>query len=261
VGRGLTRAVNAVARRRVGAILLREGLITPRELEEGLQHSARSGQRIGETLVELGRVTEETLDQAVALQSDEALGLLDALDGEDLSACIAATGIEGLLIMPAGKASAADAAVLSPAAFRRLLDKASRSFDVVIVDTGPILGSMEASIVTSQMDAVVLAVTKGDATAAIKKSIAQLSVVGARIAGVVFNRARAQDVLAYGGHSSSSYQSRTSSDGTAVEERNVPQAHRLGPVARAVASWSPTLSVGSRRSRRSAQTVAPAITN
>jgi Mrp family chromosome partitioning ATPase/uncharacterized protein involved in exopolysaccharide biosynthesis len=263
VGGGLTRTADAIARRRIGTILLAKGLIGERELEDALRESIRSGRRLGEVILEFGYATDETLDEALAIQGEETLGLLDALDGIDVASCAAETNVEGLYVMPLGDATVHDVASLSPAVFRNLLDRCSRCFDVVIVDTGPILGSLEASIVTSQMDGVILVVAKGDTNAGIRKSITQLAVVGARVAGMVFNRAREQDVTTYSGHQGSSYGERSSSGGAVVEHRDAPEARRFGPIARAVASWSPALGAGSRRNRtRSANRAAtPAAVN
>jgi polysaccharide biosynthesis transport protein len=249
VGGGLTRRVDAIVRRRIGAILVREGLIDTRQLQEALANCARSGRRIGEVLVDLGYLTAEALKAAISAQGAEAMGLLDALEGEDVLACVAETGIDRLFIMPLGSASVHDAASLSVKAFQQLLDSAAREFDVVIVDTGPILGSLEASVVASQADAVVLAVAKGEAKSLVTKAMAQVSVLGTRIAGMVFNRARDEDVVRYGSHISSSHRVRSGSDTAVIEHREVPEADRLGPMARAVASWSPAMGAGSRRAR------------
>jgi Mrp family chromosome partitioning ATPase len=248
VGGGLTRAAEAIARRRIGQVLLRERLITSRQLEEALRASRRSRRRIGQTLVELGFVTKQVLRDAMVLQKNEVMGLLEALEGEDVLSCVAPSGIDGLHILPLGEASVHDAATLSPGAFRELIDRASRCFDVVIVDTGPILGSLEVSVVASQMDAMVLAVARGDSKSIVRKALTQLSVVGTRVAGMVFNRASHRDVVAFSSHSSSSSRStRSGSDGPVVEHRDVPEAHKLGPVARAVASWSAPRGSSDRR--------------
>jgi Mrp family chromosome partitioning ATPase len=143
-----------------------------------------------------------------------------------------------------------------------LLDLVSRYFNVVLIDTGPILGSLEASVAASQADAVVLAVAKGSSTSVVEKSLAQLSMVGTRVAGMVFNRALDRDVVQYGSHQGSSHHSRASTSGGAVvEHREVPEAQPYGPVARAVASWSPAISIGSRRARKRAAAAAAARSN
>jgi Mrp family chromosome partitioning ATPase len=260
IGGGLTRQADAIARRRLGAILVQDGWITKPQLDEALRTARRQKQQLGRVLVQLGFVTEPVLASAMAAQQDEALGLIDALQGGDPLACITPTGIEGLYIMPLGNATVHDAAGVSIAALRGLLDTVSRYFNVVIIDTGPILGSLEASVAASQADAVVLAVAKGASTSIVEKSLQHLSSVGTRVAGMVFNRALDRDVIQYGSHHGSSDHSRLSSNGGVVEHREVPEARPYGPVARAVASWSPAISIGSRRARKRAAAAATAAT-
>lgn len=48
-----------VARKRLGQLLIDEGLITPEQLDEALLAQKRTGRRLGATLVDLGYVTEE----------------------------------------------------------------------------------------------------------------------------------------------------------------------------------------------------------
>ncbi len=48
------------------------------------------------------------------------------------------------------------ASTLSPAALRRLIEEARKHFDTILIDTGPVLGSIEASLVAAAVDAVVL---------------------------------------------------------------------------------------------------------
>jgi Mrp family chromosome partitioning ATPase len=257
IGGGLTRQADAIARRRLGAILLQDGWINKSQLDEALRTSRRQKRQLGEMLVQLGYVTEPVIASAMAVQQGENLGLIDAMQGGDVLSCITPTGIDGLYVMPLGSATVHDAAGISIAGLRRLLDTVGRYFNVVIIDTGPILGSLEASVAASQADAVVLAVAKGSSTAVVEKSLQQLSMVGTRIAGMVFNRALDRDVIQYGSHQGSSHHStRTSSNGVVVEHREVPEARPYGPVARAVASWSPAISVGSRRARKRAAAAA-----
>jgi len=64
---------------------------------------------------------------------------------------------------------------------------------VVLIDTGPILGSIEASLVTAAADAVILTVARGQQRPMVERSLGHLAAIGARFAGVVFNRAQARD--------------------------------------------------------------------
>ncbi|MDE2059612.1 MAG: type II secretion system ATPase GspE [candidate division NC10 bacterium] len=52
----------------IGEILIREGSITRDQLQRGLSHQREIGKRLGETLVELGYVSEEDIVKALAKQ-------------------------------------------------------------------------------------------------------------------------------------------------------------------------------------------------
>src|SRR5437867_1027755 len=54
--------------RTITAILLEAGVVTSAQVDEGLALQRRTGRRIGESLVELGAVTEEDIGWALAQQ-------------------------------------------------------------------------------------------------------------------------------------------------------------------------------------------------
>lgn len=56
------------SRKQIGRILIEEGLVTEKELEEGLAHQAKHGGAIGRVLVDLGVVTENDIFLAIAKQ-------------------------------------------------------------------------------------------------------------------------------------------------------------------------------------------------
>lgn len=242
VGGGLTDRVNAITHQLIGQILQSKGLLNEEQLREGLQLAQQSNRRLGTVLIELGYLTESQLSEAAANQNQngELCGVLDALGGIDLENCVTETGIDGLSILPLGGASPQHAGRLSPNAFHRMIETARKRFDVVLVDTGPVPGSLEASVVASQVDAVVLTVSRGEQAQFIDTSVSHLVSVGAKIAGLVFNRAKNVDVLRYGssGLASTSRSSSTARSGGKISEL-APESKRFGPVARAVASYVP----------------------
>jgi Mrp family chromosome partitioning ATPase len=235
VGAGLSSNLQKAdaSRCKLGRVLVRMGLLGERELAEALRLAKQEGRRLGEVAVKLGHITAESLERALEVQQKSKAGLLDVLAGEPLSECVAETGIAGLLVLPTGSSEARHASRLSPAAAHRLLEDARQRFDVVLVDTGPILGSVEASVVSSQADQVILIVSRGEQYRAASRSVEYLAVAGARVAGIVFNRALVDDSSVHGyGSDSGSYapSRRPESHGTAL-------ARRLGPVAAAVQAF------------------------
>lgn len=239
VGGGLTRRIAAVVRRRIGHLLLRHGLVTQDQVEQALRLAQNRQTRLGEALIELGFLKAEDLNRVLNLQEQSLLGVMDACNGEPFDHCIAETGVRNLSILPTGTAMARHAAALSPAAVRRLVDQARQRFDIVLIDTGPILGSLEASIVAGTVDGTVLIVSRGDHRTVTNKSVEYLSSIRANLLGIVFNRADADDF------ERSSYQSLASMsslrpDGELVEGEVIDgeASARLGPVGSAVASNS-----------------------
>ncbi|MEI8195159.1 MAG: hypothetical protein WCI73_04550, partial [Phycisphaerae bacterium] len=194
VGGGLTARMKAIIRRKIGEILKRQGLLTAEQLDEALAAAQKSGQRLGEVVVELGFLTQTDIDQALLLQKESAVGLLDVLDGAPLEECITGTGTPGLWILPLGSARAHLTGQISPKAIRRIIAEARERFDVTLIDTGPLLGSLETSLVAAESDEVILAVARGEQRPLVEKAIDMLHNIDARLAGIVYNRARAEDI-------------------------------------------------------------------
>jgi succinoglycan biosynthesis transport protein ExoP len=192
-------------------------------------------------------ISEPVSDDVLAAQQP---GILDALVNQSLEKCVRSTEVEGMFILPVGAATAQDIPRLAPEAFHRLVEAARRRFDVVLIDTGPIPGSLEASVVCGEADGVVLVVSRGERKQLIQRSVGHLLGIGARVAGVVFNRATGDDVLMYGSASVGSSRLRSDGAGAASREiRQSPHVTRFGPVARAVASYAPVGGSGTSSGR------------
>ena len=120
-------------------------------------------------------------------------GILEAVANRALLEYVRTTDIADVAILPVGTTHAHHASTLSPVALRRLLSEAKKQFDIVIVDTGPILASIEASLICAAADRTVLAVARNQQRPLVERSIGHLQAIGANLAGVVFNRAQAKD--------------------------------------------------------------------
>jgi capsular exopolysaccharide synthesis family protein len=120
-------------------------------------------------------------------------GVLEAIANRSLQEYVRTTDVADVTVLPVGSAQTLHASTLSPAALRRLIDEARRHYDTILIDTGPILGSIEASLVCAAADAVVLTVARGQQRPLVEKAIARLMGIGAKLAGVVFNRAQSGD--------------------------------------------------------------------
>ena len=120
-------------------------------------------------------------------------GVLEAVANRALLEYVRTTDIADVAILPVGTTHAHHASTLSPVALRRLLSEAKKQFDIILVDTGPILGSIEASLVCAAADRTILAVARGQQRPLVERSIGHLNAIGSRLAGVVFNRAQTRD--------------------------------------------------------------------
>ena len=57
---------------------------------------------------------------------------------------------------------------------RRLLEEARRNFDVILIDSGSVLGSIEATVLAPEVDGVIMAVTRGQQQQLVERSIHHL---------------------------------------------------------------------------------------
>ncbi|HEV2292235.1 MAG TPA: AAA family ATPase [Tepidisphaeraceae bacterium] len=168
-------------------------------------------------------------------------GVLEAMTNRSLLEYIRQTDIADLAMLPVGSAQAHHAGLFSPAALRRLVTEAKKHFEVVLIDTGPILGSIEATPVCAASDAVILTVSRGQQRPIVEKALQHLLSIGARFAGVVFNRAQTRDFeRSISGMSLRSVarhqQHGANGNGNGGGRFRKPQEKTFGPVARAVAS-------------------------
>jgi Mrp family chromosome partitioning ATPase len=238
VGGGLTRRLEAIIRRRIGQLLLQNGLLTQEQLEHGLHIARERGVMLGEALVSLGILEKSDLEHVLTLQETATIGLLDAVHGEPLDHCLAGTSIPGLEILPIGGARLADASSISPTAMARVMQEARRQFDVILIDTGPVPGSIESAIACSQADRVAVVVSRGDQRQDAQRSMKFLHSIAAPICGVVFNRATVAD------SASSSYSASVNrgdpvvatvpNDSNGKSSEDSALSRRFGPVAHAV---------------------------
>jgi Mrp family chromosome partitioning ATPase len=242
VGGGLSARVSRMMRRKIGFLLRREGLINDEQLSQALALSKSTRRPLGETCVEMGYVTELDVQRVLATQDGAHMGVLDALSGESLEECVAETGFPGLSILPLGTASARHCASLSPAALRRLLKVARGRYDTVLIDTGPVPGSLEASVVVPEAGGVVLVVSKGEPKSSVARCAEHLRSLNATPMGVVFNRASVKEISHNSStlhRSAAAFSASSSGLGLRVDPEQSRRSNRLGPMAQAVAGCAP----------------------
>ncbi len=167
------------------------------------------------------------------LGNNSQMGIVDALAGVPIEDCIQPTDVTDLLILPIGSAQAHHAGGFSPPAVRKLLGEARKRYEVIIIDTGPVMGSIEATPICASVDGVVLTVARGQSRPLVERAIAHLQSIGARVSGVVFNRAQHKDFEQSIGAISIRSAARSTVNGSGHNARNPGD---IGAVAQAVAS-------------------------
>ena len=144
----------------------------------------------------------------------------------------------GLWVTPVGTADALDACAVSLTDMNRLLADARRYFDTIIIDSGPVLGSVEATTVAPQADGVIFAVSRGQQPTLVEKALKHLESVGAPIAGFVFNRAEAKD-FSRSAHASSLRSIPSSSIPTRLLATDSQACGMFGPLVQSVVTLLP----------------------
>lgn len=127
------------------------------------------------------------------MKKTHPVGTLEAVAARQLEPYVQVTEVENLSILPVGTHSQHHPTILSPHVVQRLINDAKAQYDIVLIDTGPVLGSVEASPVCAAADGTVLVVSRGRQRGQVTRALDHLMSIGARMAGVVFNRATNPD--------------------------------------------------------------------
>jgi Mrp family chromosome partitioning ATPase len=83
-----------------------------------------------------------------------------------------------------------------------MLDDLRARYDLVLIDTGPVPGPMDSSVMAACADGVIMVVSRGEYNAQVRNAIEHLHLVNAPLTGLVYNRARSREIER-SGHSSS----------------------------------------------------------
>lgn len=116
-------------------------------------------------------------------------GLTEVLQNEaPLEDALRDTRVDGLHLVGAGRMVAAVSELLGGAAMGALLRELHSRYDVVVLDTPPVLAAADAEILAAQADAVLVVVRAGHTERhSAHYASQQLRAVGARIVGAVLN--------------------------------------------------------------------------
>ncbi|MCH8822425.1 MAG: AAA family ATPase [Planctomycetes bacterium] len=122
-------------------------------------------------------------------------GVCHALGLAEGSGQIHQTSTSNLWVMPTGAFKGLDSRCLSPQKFRWLISALRKKFEIVVIDTGPILESLEAMVATAAADQTILVASRGRKSRDVKAALSRLAQMQVRCCGLVFNRAAMSDCI------------------------------------------------------------------
>ncbi|MFL5616083.1 MAG: polysaccharide biosynthesis tyrosine autokinase [Gemmatimonadaceae bacterium] len=116
-------------------------------------------------------------------------GLTSVLVGGDpIASAIRTSRVPGLNILPSGPLPPNPAELLGSVQMTALLDQLSLNYDLLILDTPPLLAASDAAIVSRVVDGAIVVVRAGKTEkSALQTAVQQLATVGARVLGTVLN--------------------------------------------------------------------------
>ncbi len=127
------------------------------------------------------------------LRMKDRPGLSDAVRARGLTNEISPTNVTNLEALPIGS-DRVEPEQLSQAVIADIIAELREHADVVLIDTGPVLGSLEASLIAPIADAVVLVISRGRRTEMVRAAIKRVELLAGRCIGMVFNRADHEDL-------------------------------------------------------------------
>jgi succinoglycan biosynthesis transport protein ExoP len=140
-----------------------------------------------------GRVAE-------LMRTRRSPGLLEALKGTPVGECVQSTGLETLDLLPGG-ALEADPSELLMAEFPSVLHDLKRMYDVIVVDTTPLVPVNDARIISSSADAVIVVASAGLVTRRqVRNAVERLTLVSVAPTASVLNNSRMAAKKGYYGY-------------------------------------------------------------
>ena len=156
---------------------------------------ARAGTRtvIVDADLRKGRISE-------MLRTRRSPGLLEAMKGTPVGECVQPTGLDTLDLLPGG-ALEADPGEILMAEFPTVLDDLKRMYDVIVVDTTPLVPVNDARIIASSADAVIIVASAGSVTRRqVRNAVERLKLVSVAPTASVLNNSREAAKKGYYGY-------------------------------------------------------------
>jgi capsular exopolysaccharide synthesis family protein len=145
---------------------------------------------------------------------------------------VRSTPVDQLFVLPAGTLPENPSELIGSTRLRNALDALLGSFDMIILDTPPVLVASDAAILSKHADGVLVVVRAAHTEReAARRAVYQLTTLGARVVGSVLNGAEGKDMkydAYYESYHRVSSQERVDTGGKSVEMR-LPSHPFLSP--------------------------------
>lgn len=140
--------------------------------------------------------------QKISLSGAVKAGLSDFLVGkEKLMDVLVSTNVPNFYVIFAGHMAPNPSELLGNNYFKALLDAAKETFDVVIIDTPPVGSIIDAAIIASQTDGVILVIKHASISYKFAQKVRdQLKTSGGKLLGVVLNEVGGKGKGVYGSY-------------------------------------------------------------
>jgi succinoglycan biosynthesis transport protein ExoP len=134
-------------------------------------------------------------------------GWLEAMNGSVKFSSVMKTDKKtGMAILPLGRGKFSPRDVFGSASFERMLDALRQNYDLIILDSAPVLAVADSLDLASRVDAVVFqSAWKKTKAGVAKTALANLAKVRANILGVVLTRVNLKEQSKYGGSAYGAY--------------------------------------------------------
>ncbi len=146
---------------------------------------AQEGRRV---LLVDGDLRRPSISKSLGIDSGAGLSAVLAIDVLPESVILPSPHLPNLFLLPAGPIPPRPSEILNSGRMKRLLTQWRETFDHVIIDSSPVLAVTDAVRLSAEADAVILVIRSGHTSkAALRRSIALLAQVNAKLLGFVFN--------------------------------------------------------------------------
>lgn len=149
--------------------------------------SAQAGKRV---LIIDGDMRKPQVHQRFSVSNLNGLSNL-LIKERTIEECVVQHDTAGLFLLPSGPIPPNPSEMLGSKSFSELIQQLREEFDLIILDTPPVLTVTDGLVATKVVDGVVFVLDSSKTNRAlVKKSIVALEQVGANILGIVLNRVK-----------------------------------------------------------------------